>query len=175
MKVYVTPAIIVFVVIILGLVNINNYKDIKDNEEFNFYVSNATVLNFSYNTTTTTFTYNLALFVIILERFEFLKYVKATASYLNHTFASKPDETLVQGFTGLRMRFNGEYVVPFTKDQLLTLNNNQMAGLYNITIRIWPSVTYSDYIKARIMKKLVLCDIQFPLQSRVLCGSTNHE
>ncbi|WVZ24982.1 hypothetical protein V8G54_003526 [Vigna mungo] len=170
----VASVIPVIVVIILGLVNIK-YIINKDKEEFNFYVSNATVLKFSYNTTTTTFTYNLALFVIVPERFDFLQYVKATASYLNHTFVSKPDETLVQGFNGLRMRFNGEYVVSFTKDQLLTLNNNQMAGLYNITIRIWPSVTYPDYVKARIMKKHVLCDIEFPLQSRVFCGWTNHE
>ncbi|XP_052724132.1 uncharacterized protein LOC128193965 [Vigna angularis] len=144
-------------------------------EENNFSVSNATVVSFSYNTTTTTFTYNLALFVTVPETFESINYFKATASYLNHRFASEPDETLVHGFTGLSMRFNGEYVVPFSKDQLLTLNNNHMAGLYNITIIIWPAKTHPFLVKLGFIKALVLCDIQVPLQSRVFCGWTDHD
>ncbi|WVZ17834.1 hypothetical protein V8G54_010816 [Vigna mungo] len=143
-----------------------NYEDSKINERNNFSVSNATVFNFSYNTTTTTFTYNLSLFVTIPEKFESLKYFKSTVSYLNHRFASKRNETLVQGFTGLRMRFSGEYFVAFTKEQLLTLNKNHMAGLYNITIRIWQSETYSCL-------SFGLCNIQVPLQSRVFCDWTD--
>ncbi|WVZ17828.1 hypothetical protein V8G54_010810 [Vigna mungo] len=152
----------IIIIVIPCLVKVHlNYEESKINEKNNFSVRNATVVNFSYNTTAA-FTYNLSLFVTIPEKFRSLKYFKSTVSYLNHRFASKPNETLIQGFTGLRMRFNGEYAVFFTEEQLLTLNKNHMAGLYNITIRIWQSNTDSCL-------SLGLCDIQVPLQSRVFC------
>ncbi|WVZ17831.1 hypothetical protein V8G54_010813 [Vigna mungo] len=143
-------------------------------EENSFSVRNATVVSFSYNTTTT-FTYNLSLFVTISIEFESFNYFNATASYLNHRFASKPDETLVDSFIGLSMRFNGEYVVPFSKDQLLTLNKNHMEGLYNIRIIIWPSKTHPYYVKLGFIKALVLYEIQVPLKSKVFCGWTAHD
>ncbi|WVZ17835.1 hypothetical protein V8G54_010817 [Vigna mungo] len=144
-------------------------------EENNFSVKNATMISFSYNSTTTIFTSNLSLFVTIPKEFESFNYFNATVSYLNHRFASKPDETLVDGFIGLSMRFNGEYVVPFSKDQLLTLNKNHMEGLYNIRIIIWPSKTHPYYVKLGFIKALVLCEIQVPLKSRVFCGWTDHD
>ncbi|WVZ17630.1 hypothetical protein V8G54_010612 [Vigna mungo] len=160
---------------LLSVVCLFWYLDSIDIKQHKFSVSNADVVSFSYNTTTTTFTYNLTLFVTIPKAFESFNYFKATASYLNHRFASKSDETLVHGFNELSMRFNGEYVVSFSKDQLLTLNKNHMEGLYNIRIIIWPSKTDPTYVKLGFIKALVLCEIQVPLKSRVFCGWTDHD
>ncbi|QCE04799.1 hypothetical protein DEO72_LG8g2840 [Vigna unguiculata] len=159
--------ITIIVFLLLYFVFESNRDD--DDGDHNFSVNNSTVLSFSYNATTATFSYNLLLFVAIPDIYVSLGYVNATVSYLDHRFASKPDETLVRGFTGFRMRFNGDYVVPFTQDQLSALQKDHVAGLYNITVRIWPSNPINNHRKIGLLKPLVLCDIQVPLQSRVSC------
>ncbi|KAK7382814.1 hypothetical protein VNO80_01905 [Phaseolus coccineus] len=144
----------------------------ESDDDYNFSVTKSTVLSFTYNTTTTTFTYNLLLLVRVPNNHVSLDYVNATASYLDHRFASKPDEALVQGFTGLRMHFNGENVVHFTEDQISRLDKNHIAGLYNVTVRIWPSKMMKPGKRIGPAKTVVLCDIQVPHESRVPCGWT---
>ena len=163
------------IVVLLLVLEVNSESNKRAyNEQFKFSVRNATVHSFSYNTTTTTFTYDLLLFFIVPDVYVSLRYFDATASYLNHRFASNPDETLVRGLTGFSMRFNGHYVVSFTEDQLLTLHKDHMAGLYNITVTIrqWE---YTLLFRIRRLGKFVLCDIQVPLQSRVFCGWIKHD
>lgn len=138
-------------------------------DDYNFYVSNSTMLNFSYNTTTTIFTYNFILLITVPNNHVSLDYVNATASYLNIRFASKPEETLVQDFTGLRMHFNGKNVVNFTEDQLSMLDKNYTAGLYNVTVRIWPSKLMKSGKRIGPAKNVVLCDVQVPHDTRVSC------
>jgi len=84
-----------------------------------------------------TFTYNLLFFSLAMSMPNLVQ---------NHRFYSKPDETLVQGFTGLRMCFNVEYVMVFTEDQLLMLEKDHMAGLYDITVIIWLEDTHFIFI-----------------------------
>ncbi|QCE04796.1 hypothetical protein DEO72_LG8g2837 [Vigna unguiculata] len=170
------PGIFITLSVVLVLMFVFSHH--KTEERENFSVSNSTVFSFSYNTTTTTttFSYDLLLFVYFPYSYVSFDYVQATASYLNHTFASKPDETLVQGFTGqLIMRFNGHYVALFTEDQLLTLHKDHMAGLYNITVTIWPSDIDSNNGKTGVLNNVVLCYIQVPLQPRVFCRRTNDD
>ncbi|WVZ17629.1 hypothetical protein V8G54_010611 [Vigna mungo] len=163
----------IFIIIFFLLLYFVFERKPNDDDDHNFSVNNSTVISFSYNTTTTTFTYNLLLYVIVPDIYVSHDYVNATASYLNHRFPSKPDETFVQGFTGLRMRFNGNFVVAFTQDQLSTLQNDHMVGLYNVTIRIWPSKPTQR--KIGLLKTLVLCDIQVPFQSKLSCDWTTED
>jgi len=73
------------------------------------------------------------------------------------------------------MQFNGENVVTFIKYQLLMLDNNHMTGLYNVTVQIWPSEWMKSEKRIGPAKNVVICDVQIPNESRVLCSWMTEE
>ncbi|XP_068471617.1 NDR1/HIN1-like protein 10 [Phaseolus vulgaris] len=125
-----------------------------------FFVKNATLTSFTY--TNTTLHYNLTLQLSIPSKFTTLDYINVVASYNNITFASQPDETLIEGFTGLSIHFNGERVLALSANQHSELDSDNMSGIYNISVKFWPSKKISTPTK-------VLCDLQIPMNNSILC------